>query len=235
MSMQAVILAGGLGTRLGDLTGGLPKPMVDIAGKPFLEYELELLRGHGIRDIVLCIGHKADVIRDYFGDGARLGLDISYSIEGDELLGTAGAVKQAEHLLQEVFFLTYADSYMRMDYAAAYDAFLASGTLAMMVVMPNDNGVEQSNILVLDGRVAVYDKEHLKPEMHHINYGVSLIRKPALDLVPAGVKYSQEDWYQDLIKDDNLAAFETHLPYYEIGSPPGLEAFRRLISEGALV
>lgn len=233
--MQAVILAGGLGTRLGGLTAGLPKPMVDVEGKPFLEYELELLRSHGIRDIVLCIGHKAGVIESYFGDGSRFDMNIAYSIEGDELMGTAGAVKQAEALVQDVFFLTYADSYMRMDYTAAYDAFVASGRLGMMVVMPNDDGVEQSNILVRDGRVVVYDKEHLTPEMRHINFGVSLLRREALDLVPAGVKYSQEDWYQDLIRNDNLAAFETRLPYYEIGSPDGLLQFRRLINEGALV
>ena len=209
--------------------------MVDVEGKPFLEYELELLRSHGIRDIVLCIGHKADVIESYFGDGARFDMNVAYSIEGAELMGTAGAVKQAEALVQDVFFLTYADSYMRMDYTAAYEAFVASGALGMMVVMPNDDGVEQSNILVRDGRVVVYDKENLTPEMRHINFGVSVLRREALSLVPAGVKYSQEDWYQDLIRNDNLAAFETRLPYYEIGSPDGLQQFRRLISEGALV
>jgi NDP-sugar pyrophosphorylase family protein len=235
MSMQAVILAGGLGTRLGGLTAGLPKPMVDVAGKLFLEYELALLRRYGISDIVLCIGHKADVIEGYFGDGSRFDMSIRYSIEGDELMGTAGAVKQAEHLIQDDFLLTYADTYLQMDYHAAYETFASSGRLGMMVVLPNDNGVETSNIIVEGDRVAVYDKFSLRPEMHHINFGVSYLRKAALNLVPAGQKYTQEDWYQDLIKDNNLGAFETHQRYYEIGSPDGLQEFRSLISRGVLV
>src|SRR3954469_11567308 len=102
--MQAVILAGGLGTRLGSLTGDLPKPMVDICGKPFLEYELELLRDHGVTRVVLCVGHLGHKIQEYFTDGSALDLDIQYSFEDEgHLMGTAGAVKQAENLLEERF------------------------------------------------------------------------------------------------------------------------------------
>jgi MurNAc alpha-1-phosphate uridylyltransferase len=233
--MQAVILAGGLGTRLGSLTGGLPKPMVDICGKPFLEYELELLRDHGVTSVVLCVGYLGHKIQEYFTDGAALGLDIEYSFEDEgHLMGTAGAVKQAEHLLEERFFLTYADSYMPMDYGAAFESLGCRGEQAMMVVMRNDNGTEASNLLVEGGKVTVYDKSLQTPGMHYINFGVSVLRKEALALVPEGKAYSQEDWYQDLIRGGNLAAFETQDRYYEIGSPEGLAQFRALVASGAL-
>ncbi len=232
--MQAVILAGGLGTRLGDLTGGLPKPMVDIEGRPFLEIELELLRSHGLTDIVLCLGPRSEVIQDYFGDGHTLGIDLQYSLEQNGLLGTAGAVKEAEPLLQDVFFLIYADSYLRMDYERSYDQFVRSDCLGMMVVLRNDNQHERSNLLVENGYVTAYNKAAPTPDMHYINFGVSLLRRDALQLVPAGLPHSQEDWFDDLIRSQNLLAFETFERFYEIGSPAGLLEFRDLVATGVL-
>jgi NDP-sugar pyrophosphorylase family protein len=234
MNTQAVILAGGLGTRLGDLTGGLPKPMVDINGRPFLEYELALLRKHGIEEIVLCVAYQADKISDHLGDGSGFGVHIQYSVEQEELLGTAGAVKQAEPLLNDVFFLAYADSYLEFDYEGALEDFDRRPHPAMMIVFRNDNHLERSNVIVEDGLVKVYDKENFLPQMAYINFGVSVLRKEALDSIPQGKPYSQEEWYQDLIKGGRLAAFETRKRFYEIGSPAGLAEFRRLVSAGVL-
>jgi NDP-sugar pyrophosphorylase family protein len=232
--MQAVILAGGLGTRLGDLAGGLPKPMVDVNGKPFLELQLELLRKEGLRDFVLCIGYQGARIQEHFGDGNRLGIDIRYSVEQNDLLGTAGAVKQAEPLLQDEFFLIYADSYLPMDYQHADANFRAGDSLGMMVVLANDNQYDRSNVVIDDGYVTVYDKARPTPEMRYINFGVSLLRRRALALVPPDVPYSQEDWFQDLIRSHDLMAFETFERFYEIGSPAGLMEFRHLLAKGAL-
>jgi len=234
MSMQSVILAGGLGTRLGSLTGDLPKPMVDIHGRPFLAYELDLLKLHRVNDIILCVGHRAETIKDYFGDGSKFGVKIRYSLEPETLMGTAGAVKQAEAFLNDVFFLVYADSYMPVDYAAAYQALQCRPELGMMVVLRNENRYEQSNLIVDKGLIKAYDKTRQLPGMDCINFGVSVLHKESLRLVPEGVPYSQEEWYQQLIRDGNLAAFETEKRFYEIGSPDGLAEFRRLVAEGAL-
>jgi len=232
--MQAVILAGGLGTRLGPLTKGRPKAMVSINGRPFLEYQLRLLRERGIRDIVLCLGYRWEQIVDYFGHGRRLGLKISYSVERDGLLGTAGAVKQAEPLLDDIFFLTYGDAYLLLDYKAVMDYFRRQDKLGLMVVYRNENRYARSNVVVEGGMVKVYDKERWWPGMDWINFGVSLLRREALALVPAGVPYSQEEWYQQLIERGELLAYETGQRFYEIGSPQGLEEFRRLVEEGGL-
>ncbi|MFC2067344.1 NDP-sugar synthase [Chloroflexota bacterium] len=115
--MQTVILAGGLATRLGDLTKDNPKSMLKILGKPFMEYQLESLRAGGIEDIVICLGHLREQIESYFGDGREHGVNIRYSYE-DNLLGTAGALKKAEPLLGDIFFTMYGDSYLFLDFAA---------------------------------------------------------------------------------------------------------------------
>jgi NDP-sugar pyrophosphorylase family protein len=232
--MQCVILAGGLGTRLGVLTSGLPKPMLDVGGRPFLEYEIDLLRGRGIGDIILCVGHLADSIRNHFGDGSRHGVRIRYSVEDGPLRGTAGAVKQAEPLIDEVFFLTYADAFLQMDYAGAHEIFCARREAAMMVVLHNENRFEPSNVSVGGGMVTAYDKSLAHPDLTYINFGVCLLRKCALSLVPEDVPYSQEQWFQQLIERRQLAALETHNRFYEIGSLVGLTEFRNLVATGAL-
>jgi NDP-sugar pyrophosphorylase family protein len=230
--MQCVILAGGLGTRLKSLTIDQPKAMVDVNGRPFLEYEVALLRSHGIQNFVLCVGHLAEKIEAYFGDGSAHGVSIRYSREPDSLLGTAGAVKLAERLLEGQFLLTYADAYLPMDYASAWEAFARIGLPAMMVVYRNRNRFDRSNLVVSGGKVRIYDKARLHPGMEYINFGVSLLRKQTLELVPSGKTFSQEEWYERLIGEGQLAAFETANRFYEIGSPEGLAEFRRLVSDG---
>jgi N-acetyl-alpha-D-muramate 1-phosphate uridylyltransferase len=232
--MQCVILAGGLGTRLSHLTNGLPKPLADVNGRPFLDYQLDLLRRSGIDETVLCVGYLGDKIREHIGDGHRYGMQIRYSSESAGLLGTAGAVKQAEDLLEDSFYLTYADAYLPMDYQAAGVAFQRSGKAAMMVVLHNKGQYERSNLVVRDGMVQVYDKINDHPFMEYINYGVVLHRKDSLDAVPDGEPYSQEEWYGDLISRRELAAIETPNRFFEIGSPGGLEEFRMLASAGTL-
>jgi len=120
--MQVAILTGGLATRLGDLTRNQPKSMLKIRGKTFLEYQLELLSRAEIKNIVLCIGHMGEQIERHFGNGRNYGVNIEYSLE-DEIFGTAGALKKAEALLNEVFFTMYGDSYLFLDFPAAMRYF----------------------------------------------------------------------------------------------------------------
>jgi NDP-sugar pyrophosphorylase family protein len=232
--MQAVVLAGGRGERLGCLTNGQPKPLVDVCGQPFLAYQLRLLRDSGITGVLLCVGHLADQIIDFCGDGRRFGLHVEYSVEEGSLLGTAGAVKLAEPLLGDVFLLTYADAYLRMDYAAAYRYLERRPEPALMTVYRNEGRYDASNVAVADGYVRVYDKAPCAPGLDYINFGVSVLRKDALAYVPEGVFCSQEEWYQDLIRRRQLLAFETHQRFYEVGSPAGLREFRDLVARGEL-
>jgi NDP-sugar pyrophosphorylase family protein len=155
--MQALILAGGLGTRLRPLTDELPKCMLPAGGKPFLEHQVRLLASRGVRDIVLCLGHLGERVLAYFGNGHRFGVNLSYAWERDGLLGTGGAIRNAEALLRPEFFVTYGDSYLLLDYRDIMRRFRQSDALGMMVVYRNEDRLEASNVVVRDGRVAAYD------------------------------------------------------------------------------
>jgi len=229
-----VILAGGLGTRLRPLTSQVPKALIPIGGKPFLHHQIELVKRSGIRDIVLCVGHLGDRVKDYFGDGRWLGVRIRYSEEEGHLLGTAGAIKKAESLLGDEFFLMYGDSYLMIDYRQTMRYFRRFDRLGLMVVWKNVDRFERSNVMVEGNLVTAYNKDQKSPDMVHINYGLSVLRRDALVFIPAGRPFSQEDFYQILIDQGELLAFEVEQRFYEIGSPKGLEEFGMLIASGGV-
>ena len=229
-----VILAGGLGTRLWPLTSDVPKALIPIGGKPFLQHQIELLKGQGIRDIVLCVGHLAEQVQDYFGDGRCLGVRIRYSEEEGSLLGTAGAIKKAEPLLSDDFFLMYGDSYLMIDYREVMRYFRCFHNLGLMVVWKNRDRLERSNVAVEANLVTAYNKDQKTPNMTYVNYGLSVLRKEALLHIPPERPFSQEEFYQSLIDQRELLAFEVEQRFYEIGSPKGLEEFQMLIASGAV-
>lgn len=232
--MLIVILAGGLGERIAPLIGRTPKSLAPVNGRPFIDYQLELLQRSGFTEVVLCLGHLGEQIRAHLAPRDDAGLKIHFSDDGERLLGTAGAIRNADHLLAEEFFLTYGDSYLPIDYRAVVDVFRSSRKLALMVVYRNRNQLDRSNVVVEGSIVKVYDKERRHPGMEYINYGISVLRKEALRLIPKGTPFSQEDFYQRLISKRQLASYETPVRFYEIGSPGGLEEFRYLTAAGAI-
>ena len=230
--MQMLILAGGLGTRLRPLTDRLPKCMVPAEGKPFLEHQLRLLVSRGVRDIVLCLGYLGERVLEYFGNGHRFGVNLTYAWERDGLLGTAGAIRNAEALLAPEFFVAYGDSYLLLDYRAIMKRFRESDAAAMMVVYRNEDRLERSNVVMRDRQVIAYDKTTRLPGMKWINEGLSVLRRRSLKLIPPGIPFSQEQFFQMLARRRQLLAYETQQRFYEIGSPQGLQEFRRLVAVG---
>src|SRR3990172_1216214 len=223
--MQMLILAGGLGTRLRPLTARLPKCLVPAGGRPFLEHQLRMLASRGVRDIVLCVGYLGRQVLEYFGDGHRLGVHPTSAWERDGLLGTGGAIRNAEALLEPEFFVAYGDSYLLLDYGTIMRSFHRSDALAMMVVYRNEDRLERSNVVVRDGLVAAYDKTMRLPGMVYVNEGLSVLRRRALNLIPPGIPFSQEQLFQMLVRRGQLLAYETEQRFYEVGSPQGLEEF----------
>ncbi|MBI2217416.1 MAG: NTP transferase domain-containing protein [Candidatus Rokubacteria bacterium] len=220
--MQAVILAGGLGTRLSTLTGDRPKSLVPVLGRPFLDYQLALLDSHGVTDVVLCVGHLAAQIREHVGNGSRFGVRVRLSDEGERRLGTGGALRWAEALLDDAFLVLFGDSYLVLDYRAVMASLLASDRLGLMVVRRNDDGYESSDVVVDDGFVAAYGRDRSGPRMVYINYGLSALRRRALLSLARGAACSLQELYRPLIEARQLLAYEVHDHYYEIGSPRGL-------------
>lgn len=227
--MQAAILVGGLGTRLGALTKGTPKPMVMVAGMPFLEHEIALLKRSGIEDFVLCVGYLGEKVEAHFGDGSRWGVRVRYSYDGPKLLGPAGALKRAEPLLGELFFVTYGDAYLRMDYRGMMKALVDSGKMGVMAVYENHGKYGRSDVVVSGGRVVRYDKGG-GGGMEWVNFGVSALTRRALALIPAGKEVGEEAFYGELIRREELLAFPVRDRFYEIGTPESLGEFERFIS-----
>lgn len=232
--MQAVILAGGLGTRLKPVTEKVPKSMILVRGKPFLEHQLNLLKRHGISDVVLCVGHLGEKIKRHFGDGEKFGVKIRYSEETEGLLGTAGAIKKAQDLLDDVFFVTYGDAHLILDYRAVMRYFEKFEKLGLMVVYKNFDRYDRSNVVVEGDLVKIYSKRRKAPSMVYIDFGVSVLRRKALDLVREGRVVDLEELYPKLIRRKELLAFETDQRFYEIGSPKGLREFEELVSSGQI-
>jgi NDP-sugar pyrophosphorylase family protein len=208
--------------------------MVPVCGRPFLTYQLEYLAHHQIQDIILCVGYLGEVIEAYFGDGQRFGVTIRYGHEREQLLGTAGAIKNVEHLLDDVFFVTFGDSYTVVDFEKIMESFISRDRLALMVVFKNDDRWDRSNV-VLDGEfVRIYDKQRMHPGMRYIDFGVSLFRREVFRDLPPGSPVDLDDVNQRLIAQRQLLACETRDRFYEIGSVAGLREFETLLSLGAI-
>lgn len=230
MTLPVAILAGGLATRLGPVTETIPKALIDVAGKPFIVRQLELLRSHGMKRIVLCVAHLAEQIEAVLGDGHALGVEVSYVHDGGALLGTGGALRQALPLLGDRFLVLYGDSYLTCDYADVAHAFERSGKLGLMTVYRNDGRYDASNVVYRDGRIVCYDKSDKSSAMMHIDYGLGGLRSEALAGYAAGQRFDLAAVYRELIAREQLAGYEVLERFYEIGSPAGLAETRALLS-----
>ena len=228
--MQVVILAGGLATRLGGLTRNQPKSMIRIQGKPFLAYQLELLKKAGMEEIVVCIGHLGEQIETYFGGGERHGVRLRYSVE-KTLLGTAGALKNAGYLLDGPFLVMYGDSYLPIDFGSVTRYFQSQEKLALMTVFRNYDRFDRSNTAIEGNLVTEYDKKAKTQRMVYIDYGASVFRKKVLEMIPEDRHYSLEELFRQLITTKDLLAYQVQERFYEIGSAQGLRQFEDYISE----
>jgi NDP-sugar pyrophosphorylase family protein len=217
--LPVAILAGGRATRLGPTAGDRPKALVEVAGRPFIFHQLDLLRGHGCSEIVLCIGHLGDAIREVVGQGSDFGVSVRYSQDPPGLAGTAGALRAALPLLGERFLVLYGDTYLRIDYADVARTFDASGLLGLLTVLRNEGRWDRSNTLVEGERVVSHDKRSPTPGMEWIDYGLGALRAEALgDDGPDDLS----DVYGALAEDRQLGAYRATQRFYEIGTPEAL-------------
>jgi NDP-sugar pyrophosphorylase family protein len=190
--------------------------MVEIGGTPVIDYQLRLLARQGIRNITICCGFLHEQIQRYVGTGARFGLTVTYSNDGEVLLGTGGALLKALPFLGPEFMVMYGDSYLDVPFQPIVDAFRGSDALGLMTVLRNENRWDASNIELRDGKIFAYDKVHRTHSMNHIDFGLGCLRAGALARWHAGERF-------DLVIDQSrLAAFEVTKRFYEIGSHHGL-------------
>ena len=213
------------------MTEVMPKALIEVAGRPFAEHQLDWLRRQGVEHVVWCVGYRGEMIREALGDGRRWNLSLDYVFDGGTLLGTGGALKRALPELGEAFFVLYGDSLLTCDLAAVERAFLATRRAGLMTVLRNDDRWDRSNVHYEDGRLLRYDKTHQTPDMRHIDYGLGVLTSRALTTFPPDHPFDLALVYQRLLAANELAAFEVSERFYEIGSREGLEETRAYLAK----
>lgn len=220
--MIVAVLCGGFGTRLGNLAQGLPKPMIDVGGRPYLERVLDSFGRRGLSDFILLTGYRHEVIEDHFGDGAQFGHHIRYSRE-TEPLGTGGALREARSLLGERFLLTYAD--VLRDYP--YDDFVNEHPGNCLAVYPR---LTVGNVQLEGSRVVRFDKK--APELPFIDAGFSALLTKTLDLLPPkGPCPFEETVFPALAAHGELEGVVVDHNFYDIGVPEELARTRAALEK----
>jgi MurNAc alpha-1-phosphate uridylyltransferase len=233
--MQAVILAGGLATRMRPRTLTTPKFLLPVAGRPFGAWLLDRLASAGYDDVLLCIAHLGEKIRDFVGDGSLFGVQARYADEGPNLLGTAGAIRNALADLAPTFLVTYGDAYLPFDYAAPLRALEAcSDADGVMAVYKNQGRWDKSNTELRgeesDLWVARYEKGSDDPALDSIDYGATALRRDVIAGVPPGTPFGLDRIQNELARKGRLRGYLAHARFFEVGSETGLAELERELS-----
>lgn len=214
---QAVILAGGMGTRLRPLTDKIPKPMILLNNRPFLEYLIELLRENGISEIVMLLGYLPEKVVEYFGDGSKFGLNIKYSI-GDVSFETGTRIKNAKILIDDYFLLMYCDNYLPINLEKLVEYYNLHETLGQVTIYSNKDGITKNNILVDDGGYVIkYDRSRKEPGQNGVEIGFFILNKKILKLMPDHNFSFEDEIIPQLINNRELRGYLTDHRYYSIG------------------
>lgn len=231
---QTVILAGGLGTRIQSVAGDLPKSMITVAGRPFIEHQLDLLRRNGLTHVLLLIGYRGELIQAHVGDGSAWGVHVTYVREEENaLLGTGGALIQALPYLEDRFLTLYGDSYLPVDYQSLIRWYTAQRRPAVMSVFRNEGQWDASNVRIDGDRVVFYSKSAKQGEADHIDYGLSIFTREIIGAyadrpMPLDLAVIQ----RDLVERELLAAYPVTQRFYEIGKPEGLAELEAYLASG---
>jgi NDP-sugar pyrophosphorylase family protein len=237
VTLQCVVLAGGLGTRMRSATAGIPKALIPVLGRPFADWQLEHLAAQGVERVTYCIGYRGDMLRAHVGDGSRFGLQAAWVDEGEHLRGTGGALRLAldEGALEDAFFVLYGDSYLPVAMAEVERGWRESRLPALLTVVRNEGRWDTSNAIYKDGRVLLYDKSwprEKRSEMHWIDYGLSVLTAGVVRRrIKSGSVADLADVLKELSRDRLLAGLEVHQRFYEAGSPAGLRDLEHHLSQ----
>lgn len=234
MQRQVIILAGGLGTRMYPKTKTIPKVLLPVLGRPFIFWQLDLLAKNKIESVVLCVGFLGEKIEKSVGNN-YCGVNINYSYEeSHDLLGTAGAIRNAESQLESSFGVLYGDSYLELDYNSIFYAHYSSGLPATMTVWKNKDKYDISNVSLSHNKklVACYNKKNREMDFDYIDYGFSIINKEVIvSRIKSKEFFDLSDLNRDLSSENILGAFEINKRFYEIGSEIGLEELENYLNK----
>lgn len=227
--MKAIILAGGLGTRLKPLTDNTPKPLLPIKGKPIIEHAINNFKKHGIKDIILSVGFRADKIKEYFGDGSKLGVNISYCIE-DEPLGTGGAIKKAAENINETFIAINGDNLSDVNWTEIINAHKRNNAKITLGLYPVED-VTKFGIARLEGEkiLEFIEKPSVEEAPSNLNNaGLYVMEPDALDILPQGKSSIEYDCFEKLSPEGVVYAYEHKSQWFPTDD---LEKYKKADSE----
>ena len=221
-----VILAGGLATRLRPITEKIPKSLIEINGVPFVYHQLDLLEQKGFKKIHFCLGFLGEQVEnsvrksDYFER-----LNISFSYDGEKLLGTGGTIRKIINQLPDYFFITYGDSYLDINFNYIQDLFESKKQrfASLMTVYKNSNLFDTSNVIFENGSIELYSKSKKDSKMAHIDYGLGILSNKSMDIYDKNITFDLGELYETLSLKKELYGFEVFQRFFEIGSLQGIE------------
>lgn len=231
MDIQVAILAGGYGTRLKGITKLTPKPMVKINNKPFLEYILDWLIKYRLRRVLLMVGYLGNKIEEYFGNGRKWGINICYSYESPPM-GTAGALKKAESLLDDSFLLLNGDTFLPINYHSFAQKFIEEKIQAIIAAYDNTEQVAPNNLSFSSHYIVTqYGEKSSTHHLTHVDAGVYGFKKEIIKQLPSNkIVCLDKEIYPKLISKGQLIAYPIKQRYYDIGTPERLKTFKTAIS-----
>tara|TARA_A100000164_G_scaffold235323_1_gene208981 strand:- start:12 stop:713 length:702 start_codon:yes stop_codon:yes gene_type:complete len=227
MNVQIVIIAGGLATRLTKIAPGIPKSLIDINGDPFIIHQLKYLKNQGFQNVHLCLGYLADQIISTLNSKNNLDLNITYTLDGQNQLGTGGALKKALDFCEDIFFVQYGDSYLPINYLDVYGHFINDEKKNnILTIYENKNKHDRSNVIYKKNQIFLYDKSLNDPRMSFIDYGLSLIKKNEIFPILKNEIYDLSEAYKILINKNKMIPYIVNARFYEIGKQEGIEEMK---------
>ncbi|HET6605905.1 MAG TPA: HAD-IIIA family hydrolase [Rhodopila sp.] len=215
---QAVILAGGRGTRMQPITNHLPKPMVPVCGRPFLEYQIEQLADQGIERVLLLLGYLPEVVQRHFGDGRDWGIQIDYRITHPDQL-TSSRIADARHLLDPCFMLLYCDNYWPLQMDKLWRRFCEAHKPALVTVYRNADNYSRGCVALDENQdVQMFDRTRTAPGLREVEISYAIITDTCLERLPAEDCLFEEAIYTPLARQGRLAAYVSDHRYYSVGS-----------------
>lgn len=233
--MQAILLAGGLGTRLRSVVNDRPKPMALIQDKPFMEYLINELKKNGITDIIFAVGYKGSLVEEYFGNGEGFGINVIYSYE-DQQLGTAGAIKNAEkYISDDKFFVLNADTFYTLPYSRLLELQKSEDSEMVLVLRKVPDCTRYGIVTLEESRVTGFNEKSTELTEGLINGGVYLMNKTLLDDIPEGkVSLENEMIPMWLERNYTLSAFVNDGYFIDIGIPEDYFRFQKDVESGVV-
>lgn len=215
---QAVIIAGGMGTRLKPFTDTKPKPMYPFQNRPFIEYLVRQVKEFGITDILILVGYLPDIIRNELKTGESYGVHITYDVTPVEY-ETGRRLRAALPKLQDTFLFLYCDNYCPVNYAKLLEEYGRNDALIQLTAYANRDGYTKDNLkLAADGQVLLYDKKRVTQGLHGVDIGYALVNRQAIELLPDENVNFEAYIYPQLVQEGRLYAAVCEHRYYSVGS-----------------